>query len=118
VIGKYSVATAKEGSYTPEGKFTVVSKLINPSWGGGGYADPIVGGAPNNPLGKYWLGLSIGNGDIYGIHGTNNESSIGKYVTHGCIRMHNYELDSLFYTVDIGTNVWIGTESDLLSLME
>lgn len=111
----YPVATGKEPSYTPEGKFSIVCKIVNPSWGGGGYAQPVAGGDPNNPLGKYWMGLSIGGGSIYGIHGTNNESSIGKYASRGCIRMYNYDIKSLFNTVNIGTEVWIGTKDVLAS---
>jgi len=115
VIRRYPVATGASAELTPEGKFSIVCKVVNPSWGGGGYASPIDGGAPNNPLGRYWMGLSVGGGSTYGIHGTNNESSIGKYVSHGCIRMHNSDVESLFYTVGTGTPVWIGTRSVLSS---
>ena len=42
-----------------------------------------------------WLGgLNIPNG-IYGIHGTNNPSSIGRKVSHGCIRMYNNDIIEL-----------------------
>jgi hypothetical protein len=115
VVRYYSVATGAKSNLTPEGKFKIVNKVKNPSWGGGGYASPIAGGASNNPLGKFWMGLSIGGGSTYGIHGTNNESSIGKYVSHGCIRMHNSEVSNLFYTVPNGTPVWIGTKNLLKS---
>ncbi|MDO6851927.1 L,D-transpeptidase [Priestia megaterium] len=55
------------------------------------YTGHIPGGDPRNPLGKRWLGLNANGtyGDTYGIHGNNNESSIGKYVSQGCMRMHN-----------------------------
>ncbi|MGZ0879436.1 L,D-transpeptidase [Priestia megaterium] len=47
------------------------------------------------------------NGNTYGIHGNNNESSIGKYVSHGCVRMHNKDVEKLYEKVQIGTPVAI-----------
>ncbi|MEG0386476.1 MAG: L,D-transpeptidase, partial [Solibacillus sp.] len=41
------------------------------------------------------------------IHGTNNPSSIGHAVSHGCIRMHNEDVEELARTVPIGTQVII-----------
>jgi lipoprotein-anchoring transpeptidase ErfK/SrfK len=42
-----------------------------------------------------------------GIHGTNNDASIGYSVSHGCIRMHVSDAEWLFNHVDIGTPVFI-----------
>jgi len=113
LINKYPVATGKEISLTPEGKFKIVVKLKNPAWGGAGRNDPVAGGAPNNPLGKRWMGLSVGGGGQYGIHGNSNSSSIGKYVSLGCIRMGNPDIENLYELVDKGTPVWIGRENKL-----
>jgi L,D-transpeptidase ErfK/SrfK len=55
---------------------------------------------PANPLGRYWLGLSIGS---VGIHGTNAPASIYGTVTHGCIRVHPDDMVALFCLVDVGT---------------
>ena len=52
------------------------------------------------------MGLSIPHGN-YGIHGTNNPSSIGGYVSNGCIRMYNHDVEELFPRVSIGTPVEI-----------
>ena len=46
-------------------------------------------------------------GDGYGIHGTNNPSSIGRSVSHGCVRMRNEDIEKLFEMVPIGTPVFI-----------
>ncbi|MCU7741319.1 L,D-transpeptidase family protein [Priestia megaterium] len=35
-------------------------------------------------------------GDTYSIHGNNNEISIGKYVSQGCVRMHNADIEKLY----------------------
>lgn len=113
IIGKYPVATGKNVAYTPEGKFTVVSKAINPSWGGAGRYTPVRGGDPKNPLGKRWMGLSINGGGTYGIHGNSNEESIGTFASLGCIRMFNEDVEFLYDFIPKGTPVWIGNETRL-----
>lgn len=45
--------------------------------------------------------------DGYAIHGTNNPSSIGQAVSHGCIRMLNEDIESLYPMVPVGTMVYI-----------
>ena len=65
---------------------------------------PLVNPGPNNPLGAAVLVLGDGN---YGIHGTNKESSIGKDVSYGCIRMFNKDILNLFQEVEIGTPVTV-----------
>lgn len=113
VYKSYAVATGKNSSYTPDGRHKVVVKYKNPAWGGGGVSDPIPGGAANNPLGKRWIGLSVGGGGKYGMHGNASPNSIGKYASLGCVRMHNYEVEKFYDEVRIGTPVWIGSESTL-----
>ncbi|GAB1796834.1 hypothetical protein PMEGAS228_33520 [Priestia megaterium] len=46
-------------------------------------------------------------GDTYGVHGNNNESSIGKYVSQGWVRMHNADIEKLYDKVQVGTPVAI-----------
>jgi len=84
----YTVGVGKPSTPTPTGDFTIIEKIINP------------GGV----LGSRWMGLSIPTGK-YGIHGTNNPSSIGGYVSNGCIRMYNHDVEELFPKVQIGTPV-------------
>ena len=43
------------------------------------------------------------NNPGYGIHGTNNPSSIGTAASLGCIRMHNHHVEELFPLVSIST---------------
>lgn len=113
VLNKYNVATGRSQVDTPEGKFSIIVKFVNPAWGGAGRYEPIKGGDPSNPLGKRWLGLNIGGGGEYGIHGNAAYNSIGKYVSLGCIRMYNDDVESLFARVSKGTPVWIGNEYKL-----
>lgn len=113
VSKKYPVAVGNPATLTPSGKFHIACKIVNPAWGGGGYAKPVAGGAPNNPLGKKWMGLSINGGGDYGIHGNINAYSIGTYASHGCIRMDNTDVEALFKTIEVNTPVWIGDEAEL-----
>jgi lipoprotein-anchoring transpeptidase ErfK/SrfK len=65
---------------------------------------PVVpGGSPNNPMGV--AAMTLSGGGQYAIHGTNNEGSIGGFVSHGCIRMHNADIEELYSRVMIGTRV-------------
>jgi lipoprotein-anchoring transpeptidase ErfK/SrfK len=62
----------------------------------------IPGGAPNNPMGVAAMGLDRGN---YAIHGTNNPGSVGRFVSHGCIRMYNSDIMDLYRRAPVGTEV-------------
>jgi lipoprotein-anchoring transpeptidase ErfK/SrfK len=88
VIKTYPVGVGKIATQTPAGELTIVNKASN----------------PGGPFGSFWMGLSKRH---YGIHGTNDPSSIGKYVSHGCIRMHNKDVLELASLVQIGTPVSI-----------
>ena len=71
------------------------------------YKEGIKGGDPRNPLGDRWLGINVKvNGRTsyaYAIHGNNNANSIGKYVSAGCIRMHNKDVRWLYDKVKMNT---------------
>lgn len=92
LVNTYPVGVGKSSTPTPTGSFSVREKVMHP------------GGV----LGTRWMGLSIPGGN-YGIHGTNNPSSIGGYVSNGCIRMFNQDVEELFPRVMIGTAVEIST---------
>lgn len=87
---EYPVAVGKPETPTPTGVYKVITKIVNP------------GGV----LGTRWMGLDIPDGP-YGIHGTNDPSSIGREISNGCIRMYNEDVEVLFGTVKIGTVVTI-----------
>jgi len=109
VVKKFPVATGKDPDFTPEGKWKVQNKVVNPAW------KNIRGGVAENPLGYRWIGLNIDDGYLYGIHGTNNEGSIGYFISKGCIRMQNEDVESLFPIIKSGTPVWVGTNKKLKS---
>lgn len=94
---------------TEPGSYTVGNKAINPTWYippslRAKYAVKSIPPGPDNPLGKYWLGLK---GTNYGIHGSDIPWSIGRKVTHGCIRMYPEDISVFFTTIQVGTPVEI-----------
>lgn len=103
----FPVATGRTKSLTPEGSFKIVNKIKNRPY----YKEKIPGGDPRNPLGDRWLGLEVNGtyGTTYAIHGNSNENSIGRYVSSGCIRMHNADIHWLFPKVEKNTRVIITT---------
>lgn len=107
LIRTYPVATGRATTITPEGRFTIVFKTTDPGWTNPDTGEFFPGGSPRNPLGSRWLGLSIGGGRRYGIHGTNAPWSIGQSITHGCVRMQNWAVEELYRLVPLGTVVVI-----------
>jgi L,D-transpeptidase ErfK/SrfK len=88
IIKTYPIAIGKILTVTPIGEYVIVNREPN----------------PGGPFGAIWLSLSRAG---YGIHGTNQPSSIGKAVSLGCIRMHNKDVLELAAQVPNGTRVVI-----------
>lgn len=97
---------------TPRGEFTVQSKLTNPVWVKPDWAFIEEGlGVPKSQadrlepgvLGEYALGFGKG----YFIHGTLYPRLLGKNVTHGCIRLNDDDLKSVYRLVKVGTPIMI-----------
>ncbi len=99
----YPLGLGKTYTPTPSGYFKIQSKEVNPSWIDPSNPEYEVPSGPNNPLGYRWMRIK-GN---YGIHGTNKPASIGHYVSNGCVRMFEKDVEKLFDAVDIGTPVEI-----------
>ena len=101
---RFPVGVGRTGK-TWTGIAQVEGKFVRPAWqapddmGGG----PVIpGGAANNPMGEAALTM---RGGEYAIHGTNRPQSIGHFVSHGCIRMHNRDIVELYRMVPVGTPV-------------
>src|SRR3954454_15794385 len=88
VTRSFPVGIGKMVTKTPTGEFFIINKLAN----------------PGGPFGAFWMGLSKPH---YGIHGTDDPSSIGREVSHGCIRMYNSDVLQLSELVPIHTRVTI-----------
>src|SRR6202048_1779219 len=105
---RYGVGVGREG-FTWSGVQTVTRKAEWPDWyppaemiARQPYLPRFIAGGPGNPLGSraMYLGSSA-----YRIHGTNDPTTIGKYVSSGCIRLTNEDVADLFSRVEIGTKV-------------
>lgn len=119
VVNGFPVAVGAngKGTQTPGGLFRVTYKKKNPAWkppgsmrkANGWPAGYEVPPGPDNPLGTRWMSITR-EGDIYrgyGIHGTSAPSSIGRAISHGCIRMNNADVETVFSQVRVGTPVLI-----------
>jgi L,D-transpeptidase ErfK/SrfK len=108
---------------TPPGEFYVVHKEVNPTWDVppsiqdemrrlGRPVAPRIPPGPENPLGDFWIGLSLPN---IGIHGTNAPATVPGYTTHGCIRLQASDIKLLFERVEVGTDGVVIYEPALLT---
>jgi len=109
--GAYPVAIGQPSKkwQTPIGPFKVIQMRSDPTWRvpasiqqeeeeEGKDVEDEVDPGPDNPLGRYWIGLSL---PALGIHGTNHSISVYSYRTHGCIRLHPDDIEALYSTVDL-----------------
>jgi lipoprotein-anchoring transpeptidase ErfK/SrfK len=106
VVKVYPVAVGAEESPSPDGEFKIINRVDHPTYY---HPGKVIRPGRENPVGTRWIGLSHPH---YGIHGTNEPKSIGKAVSHGCIRMAKPDLEELFTLVHIGDTVIIRDESD------
>ncbi len=72
------------------------------------YLPRFMAGGPGNPLGARAMYLGS---TVYRIHGTNQPSTIGKFVSSGCIGMLNDDVSDLFDRVKVGTRVVVWPSS-------
>lgn len=107
MVRTYPVGIGDQGWFTPEGTGWVAEKRKNPTWHipeslQEKYQMKTMPPGPDNPLGDYWMGLSLSG---YGIHGTNFPWAVGRLVTHGCIRLYPEDILKLFPLVPVKTPV-------------
>ncbi|MBR1150919.1 L,D-transpeptidase [Bradyrhizobium sp. JYMT SZCCT0428] len=105
---RYGVGVGREG-FTWSGVQTISRKAEWPDWHPPAemiarqpYLPRFMAGGPGNPLGARAMYLGSSQ---YRIHGTNDPSTIGKFVSSGCIRLTNEDVSDLFSRVDVGTRV-------------
>ena len=105
---RYGVGVGREG-FTWSGVQTITNKAEWPDWHPPAqmiarqpYLPRFMAGGPGNPLGA--RAMYLGSSE-YRIHGTNDPTTIGKFVSSGCIRLTNEDVSDLFSRVSIGTRV-------------
>lgn len=110
LLAHYPVAVGRPDWPTPLGPFSVALREVDPTWDvpvsiqqemrrAGKPVVTSVPPGPANPLGQYWLGLSLPG---VGLHGTNAPASIYQFATHGCLRLHPDDIEALFAYVEEG----------------
>ncbi|MBR0712316.1 MULTISPECIES: L,D-transpeptidase [Bradyrhizobium] len=105
---RYGVGVGREG-FTWSGVQNISRKAEWPDWHPPAemiarqpYLPRFVAGGPGNPLGA--RAMYLGSSE-YRIHGTNDPTTIGKFVSSGCIRMTNEDVTDLFSRVNVGAKV-------------
>ncbi|HEY3230803.1 MAG TPA: L,D-transpeptidase [Roseiflexaceae bacterium] len=104
VVQVFPVAVGSSNTPSPTGTFTIVNRVANPTYY---HPGKVVAPGPQNPIGTRWIGL---NQKGYGIHGTDQPSSIGYAKSHGCIRLRNADVERLFERVRPGDVVELHAE--------
>ncbi|RXH16221.1 L,D-transpeptidase [Bradyrhizobium guangzhouense] len=105
---RYGVGVGREG-FTWSGVQSISRKAEWPDWHPPAemiarqpYLPRFVAGGPGNPLGA--RAMYLGSSE-YRIHGTNDPTTIGKFVSSGCIRLTNEDVTDLFSRVNVGAKV-------------
>jgi lipoprotein-anchoring transpeptidase ErfK/SrfK len=121
-LRRFPVAVGMPGWETPVGSFRVLEKTINPVW-----EHPQKGthtpSGPANPLGSRWIGfhqdcqgrrgwdgeqmLDIKGCVVTGFHGTPYSWTVGRALSHGCVRLHDEDVREVFELVSLGTPVTV-----------
>ena len=118
---RYGVGVGREG-FTWSGVQTISRKAEWPDWypphemiARQPYLPRFMAGGPGNPLGARAMYLGS---TVYRIHGTNQPSTIGSFVSSGCIRLTNDDVEDLYNRVNIGTRVVVlpGSNPDTAAL--
>jgi lipoprotein-anchoring transpeptidase ErfK/SrfK len=111
LVAAFPASVGSAEKPTPKGAFVVRSVARNPVWR---YNPRFafkeiktnrafrVAAGPNNPLGTVWIGI---NKPSYGIHGTPDPEEVGASASHGCVRLTNWDVQTLAKMVKRGTKV-------------
>jgi L,D-transpeptidase ErfK/SrfK len=107
VLATYPVGLGRPGFRTPLGAHQVLRMVDNPAWENP-YKAPgasRIKAGPMNPLGTRWIGFKNDPHGEFGMHGTDRPQSVGKYSSHGCVRMKVPDAEALYSQIKVGTPV-------------
>ena len=110
----FPVAIGMPGWETPTGRFEVLQKIPNPVWVHPVSGERVEEQGANNPLGSHWIAFHDGDAWITikgctttGFHGTPHRWTVGRAVSHGCVRLYNEDVRALYRQVSLGTQVTV-----------
>ena len=110
LVKTYGIAVGQAGLETPAGLYEINDKQVNPWWHvpnsawAGSLAGRVIPPGPDDPIKARWMGFFNGAG----IHGTTEDWSIGHAASHGCIRMHIWDVEDLYDRVPLHTPIYVG----------
>ncbi|MEM0950962.1 MAG: L,D-transpeptidase [Cyanobacteria bacterium P01_H01_bin.74] len=112
----FPVGLGRPGFMTPVGEYSIIRKVLNPGWENPYQKKNAARIAPGkyNPLGTRWMGFKRTAQGEYGIHGTNRPASVGKFSSHGCVRMKIADAEKLFELVNVGTPLRVTYDTVLI----
>ena len=120
---RFPAAVGTKGWETPAGRFRVFEKVKEPVW-----THPVNGKKlgpddATNPLGSRWIGfyrdckgregwdgeqyLDIDGCTVAGFHGTPYRWTVGRAVSHGCVRLYEENVQEIYELVRVGTPVTV-----------
>jgi lipoprotein-anchoring transpeptidase ErfK/SrfK len=106
-IQTYPVALGRPGWETPLGEFHILQMVRNPAWEHPLTHEVFPPGSRGNELGAYWIGFCADRDGVVGFHATPHPESVGKSLSHGCVRMHESDIREMFAEVNLGTLVTV-----------
>ncbi|MFM7435134.1 MAG: L,D-transpeptidase [Vulcanococcus sp.] len=123
LLRRYPAAVGTEGWETPAGRHQVLEKVANPHWEHPGDGRSVPPGR-TNPLGSRWIGfhrsceprtnawdgeryLTVDGCTVAGFHGTPHRWTVGRAVSHGCVRLYEESVQEVFDLVEVGTPVTV-----------
>lgn len=110
LVKTYPIAVGMAGLDTPAGLYDINDKQVDPWWHvpnsawAGDLAGRVIPPGPDDPIKARWMGFYDGAG----IHGTDEDWSIGSAASHGCIRMHIWDVEDLYDRVPLHTPIYVG----------
>ena len=110
LVKTYGIAVGRAGLDTPAGLYDINDKQANPWWHvpnsawAGDLAGRVIPPGPDDPIKSRWMGFFNGAG----IHGTSEDWSIGSAASHGCIRMHIWDVEDLYDRVPLHSPIYVG----------
>ena len=120
---RFPAAVGTTGWETPAGRFRVFEKVKEPVWTHPVSGELMDAQSKGNPLGSRWIGfyrdcngrsgwdgeqyLDINGCTVAGFHGTPYRWTVGRAVSHGCVRLYEENVQEVFDLVRVGTQVTV-----------